>query len=262
MDNLSRCNDIVNALSNNCKRLVKCADDSVVLATYETKNINSDILKCHDVVKSDSEETLPWVLTDNFRKDLIRGVMDKCGSRAVAAASVPASETAMCRSVLPGLVTIRSRLRQKAAENNDDTITTEDFKAFFEDHLCNNELCVRDAFAGDKPLPPLNVSHPEWFYLPEDDLHGYLDRAIAYVINFLASPASERCYLCDIFFKITEEQDAIDLYGLPEQFRINDTICSLYGRYSIPDGKLSGLKIRSSGKDGGFVSTWKNKTFY
>jgi hypothetical protein len=256
MRDLSRCNDIVNAVSNSCKRLVRCADGCVVVATHEPTDMNSDVTKCLHATREISpteDETVPRVFTENFKKDLMTGVFDKCIPWVAKANE--RSETAMCRAVLPGLSTIRYRLRQMAAENNDDTLTSGDISSFFDDHKCTNELCVRDAFGTS--LPPLNVSHPEWFYFPDD--RGYLDKASCYIKHFLAAPCSSRCYLCDTFFRLTEEQDSVDLYGLPEQFRLNDIICSLYGRYEVK-GELCGMKITSGGTY--FVTTWKNRVYY
>lgn len=262
MQDLSRCNDIVNAVSNNCKRLAKCVDGSVVLTTHESKDMNSDVNVCRKILEEEAvhgeDQTVPRALNGNFEKDLLAGVFDKCGPWAVK--SNERAEIAMCRAVLPGLNTIRKKLWQMARENCDDTLNSEEISIFFDHYVCTNELCLRGAFRGNDidTLPCLNVSHPEWFYFPDDS--GYFNNAVSYIKLFLASPCSKRCFLCDTFFRLTEQQDAVDLYGLPEQFRLNDIICSMYGRYEV-NGRLCKLKISPSGKTD-FIATWDNKVYY
>lgn len=110
---LSRCNDIVNAVSNKCTRLVECADGSIVLTTHEPKDVNYDAQICQKAVSADNmeDQSLPRVFTEKFKGDLMGCVFDKCipwvakeNERAVVA---------MCRAVLPRLTTVRSKLRQR-----------------------------------------------------------------------------------------------------------------------------------------------------
>lgn len=122
MQDLSRCNDIVNAVSNKCNRLVECADGSIILTTHEPKDVNYDAQMCQQAVSADSmeDQTVPRVFTENFKKDLMSGVFDKCVPWVANAKQ--RAEVAMCRAVLPGLMTVRTRLRQMAAEAKNDKI--------------------------------------------------------------------------------------------------------------------------------------------
>lgn len=253
MEDLSRCNDIVNAVSNGCKRLVRCADGSVILTTHEPVSVDKDILDCEEAMDVEGRPP-PRVFTERFKKDLLDSVLDKCMPGGAPEAG--RADAALCRATLPGLVTVRTKLRQKAMEMGSDTLTAADLSSFF-GRVCTNELCVRDTFGVD--LPPLNVSHPPWFYFPEDE-KDYAPRAMAYVKSFLAYPCSSRCVLCDTFFALTEEDEPVDLYGLPEQFKLRNSICCLYGRYEIDAGQLDQLKIVSHGSH--FVANWKGRVHY
>lgn len=258
MQAVSKLNDVVNGLANHCKRLVECADGSIVITNQEAgTDLNTDAERClESMQESVEDQTLPRVFTEKFKSDLLAPVYKKC---LPPLSTDKRARDALCCAVLPGLASLRRTLRQQLAEMNDDTVSTDDLKTFFDNHLCDNPLCVKDAFKADpKPLPRLNVSHPEWFYFPRAP--EYTARAAAYIKLFLKDPCSRRCALCDTFFKITEGQDPVDLYGLPEQFKINDSICSLYGRYTL-DQPLAGLKIKTSGGSD-FVVTWADKIYY
>lgn len=268
LEDLSRCNDIINAISNNCKRLVRCEDGSVVLTNQETgKDLNFDADACRASMTGMKENpSLPGVFTQKFKSDMMADIYKRCmpGGQIRADEERKRAREALCKASLPGLTALRRTLRRMLAEINDDTLTSEDLTTFFERHLCDNPMCVKDAFkdkADCNALPRLNVSHPDWFYFPTDE--GYLGKATAYIKLFLKDPCSKRCALCDLFFRITEEDDPVDLYGLPEQFRLNDNICSLYGRYTINQKQhpLAKLTIKTSGGID-FVVTWGHDIYF
>ena len=265
LEDLSRCNDIVNAISNNCKRLVRCVDGSVVLTNQESgRDLNFDADACRASMEGMEEDpSLPRVFTEKFKTDMLAGIYQRCMPNGRADEREKRARGALCKASLPGLTALRRTLRRMLAETNDDTLTSEDLVEFFEGHLCGNPMCVKDAFKADKTpdlLPRLNVSHPDWFYFPLD--YGYLAKATAYIKLFLKDPCSKRCALCDTFFRITEEDDPVNLYGLPEQFTLNDNICSLYGRYTLNQKRhpLAKLTIKASGGID-FVATWGDEIY-
>lgn len=262
MEDLSRCNDIVNAISNNCKRLVRCVDGSVVLTNQEIGNdLNADADACRQILQEFKEDpTMPRVFTNKFKADLLAGVYKKC---------IPFEDRekrtreALAKASLPGLTALRRTLTRMLAEVNDDTLTSEDLSIFFDKHLCDNPMCVKDEFKEETEdfLPRINVFHPEWFYFPTE--RGYLSKAVAYIKIFLKDPCSRRCALCNLFFDITEGDEPVDLFGLPEQYTLNDNICSLYGKFTVSKNPspLSKLIIkRSGGID--FIATWGDKIFF
>lgn len=264
---LSRCNDIVNAISNNCKRLVRCEDGSVVLTNQECgTDLNFDADECRTSMEGMTEDpTLPRVLTEKFKRDILDRVYRECLPQQANEQEKRARE-ALCKASLPGLTALRRTLRLMLAEMKDDTLTSDDLVNFFEGHLCSNPMCIKDAFRDTSesdciPLPRLNVSHPEWFYFPVSI--GYLAKATAYIKLFLKDPCSKRCALCDTFFRVTEEDTPVNLYGLPEQFTLNINICSLYGRYTFDHKShpLAKLTIKTSGGTD-FVVTWGNEIYF
>lgn len=260
LEDLSKCNDIVNAISNSCKRLVKCHDGSILIVNQDAGcDVNHDAERCAESMQGSIEDqTLPRVFTEKFKSDLLSAVYKKCVPSTLTS---DRAREALCKSVLPGLTVLRRTIRQRLAELNNDTLTTKNIDCFFDTHLCTNPMCIKDAFKDKNdpnPLPRLNVSHPEWFYFPED--LGYLTKAVAYMKMFLKDPCSRRCALCDIYFKITEGDEEIDLFGLPEQFRLNDSICSLYGKYTL-QGPLVKLIIKASGGTD-FIVYWGDEIFH
>lgn len=266
LENISRCNDIVNAISNNCKQLVRAADGSVFLLNQEggtnREDINRDAEDCEAVMSRDVEDnTLPWVFTDKFRKDMLMSIYGMAiPGLATNRTSKEDANEAFARSLLPGLVSLKTRIRQLLAESNNDSLSSSALAAFFDDHLCENVMCVRHAVGDD--IPPLNVSHPDWVYFP-DSSKQYLSDMVGYIKLFLNNPVSKRCSLCDTYFKLTDSDSKIDLFGLPEQFKIDKTICSLYSRHRPVDmGNIcTSLKIkRVVGED--FMVELGGKIYY
>lgn len=268
LDDLSRCNDLTNAINNSCKRLVEARDKSIFILNQEgginRESLNRTATECAEYITPDegAEETLlPWVFRDKFISELMSDVF----KRAIPAynrSETPTKEiemTALGRSVLPGLATIRATIRQMLAETNNDSLSSVNLTTFFDDHLCGNVLCIKDAFGTD--LPRLNVSHPRWFYFPDDK--NYLSNVIVYLRSFIKEPVSHRCSLCDMFFSITQEETPIDLFGLPEQFRINNTICAIYGKFQTDQENMGGLNLSiQKYPDGQFVSTIGGTLYY
>ena len=236
---LAVCNDAVNAISNSCKRLVRCGDGSLLPLNQEggvtREDINNDALDCMRYFDQQTENPdLPWVFGEKFRKDIMDKVYRECIPALKGSAHPDDALVSFCRSLLPGLKTLRRTLRQKLAETNNDSLTVETFNAFF-DFQCTNVMCAAKAFVSNdedvENFPPPNVAHPWWVYNP--DAPGYLRNIVVYIRSFVKNPLSKRCTACNLYFRLTEGDEPVDLFGLPEQFIVNDSICSLYGMYKI-----------------------------
>lgn len=231
---MSRCNDIVNAICNSCKHLVRASDGSLLLLNKEggdtPEELNADSVGCAEVVNGEMVETLPRIFTNKFREDMMTSLYT---------AAVPAHHlqqkpadphAAFARSIIPGLKRLRCTLSQMMAQEQLDDVLPAEISAFFDDHLCTSPLCLRQKFG--KGIPLLNVSHPPWFYLPKDT-PDYLYKCAGYIQSFLKTPVSSRCGLCDIYSSVCDSVTPINLFGLPEQFSVNSTICSLYSRHEV-----------------------------
>ncbi|KAK3761557.1 hypothetical protein RRG08_010281 [Elysia crispata] len=252
---LMKCNDVVNAINNSSKRLVRCADDSLAILNQDggdnADDLNHDLDMCRESFRTSarSDSTLPKAFTNDFRKELMEGVYAACLSTSARDAEYrDMSKKAFCKSLLPGLKSVRDALRQRLAENNVTNLSGEMLATFFEKHVCDNEMCASKAFCGgDETIPNPNVSHPDWFYFPEKNPSKYHVDAVTYITAFLADPVSNRCSACDLYFKVTEGDDPVDLFALPENFAVNTHICSLVGMYKLnPEvNYLTGLLIKT-----------------
>lgn len=238
---MSKCNDLMNAINNSCKRLTRCEDGSIFPLNQEggvsSEEINSDVYDCMSYFDDQVEDpTVPWVFTEKFKKDIV----DKVYTDAIPSLKTNADDAlvAFCRSLIPGLPTVRRTLRQMLAEMNVDALQEGQISAFF-DVQCTNPMCAAKAFVSptEDPdtFPPPNVAHPRWIY-DSTSCEDYLTKMVLYIKEFVAKPISKRCSACNLFFRLTEGEEPVDLFGLPEKFIVNDSICSLYGMYSINAG--------------------------
>ena len=234
MTNLSKCNDIVNAFGNSCKRLVKCEDDTIILLNQEggvtRKQLNSDLEDCKTKLSAIREDPmLPWVFTSKFREDIMGQMYREC-LPTVSSKDKDLDIELFCKSLLPGLTTLRRTLRQMLAETSNDSLSSEEISKFF-GFTCTHPMCASKVFRETADIPPPNVSHPMWLY--NTNTPDYIQRTVMYIRDFNKRQVSKRCTACDLYFRLTEGEDAVDLFGLPEQFVVNDSICSLYGMFKI-----------------------------
>ena len=263
LEALYRVNDVVNAISNTCKTFVRAEDGSVFILNQEggleERIINKDIIECNYALENcRSGDDVPiYAFTEKFKDDLMNSVYN---------AVLPNHKSKMDRyhkkialGSMPGLKCIKDKICRLLGEYKlIDKLSNTDIETFFEKHTCDNPMCVsKEFFSLDEPdieFPKLNVSHPDWFYyLPDskEEDEAYLKNLIPYMKLFLKEPVSRRCVLCDIYFSLTEGEDAVTILGLPEEFIINDTICNLYGRFSVDLNTccLGSLKILRTKND-------------
>ena len=139
MQDISKLNDVVNAISNNCKVLVKCSDDKTVVLLNQEGGINTEDLS-RDAVdaatftfQNNNKENsqLPRVFTNTFRKDLLDDIYKQSIPLLRKFSDKRAKDDeAYARSMLPGLRTIRRRLRQLLAESNNHSLTESQLTEF------------------------------------------------------------------------------------------------------------------------------------
>ena len=244
---LCSANDVVNALGNTCKRIVAGAGGEMMPLNLENgvthKELNDDIDDCRE--RMDEVEKLPYAFTARFRKDMLDDIYK---STVQPIQQHPPCET-FARSLLPGLLTLRSKLERMIAEARLIQPTPQALDSFFDDHKCMSPLCLRSLYKLPVQLP---VSHPAWFYYPpEYESMEYLVKAVKYITAFLKKPFSNQCALCDLYFTLAAEDrgPAMNLAGLPEEFRFNRNICLMYGGWSsdnISQAQLSFKPTTSS----------------
>ena len=251
---LSRANDVVNSINNTCKTFVKAQDGNIFILNQEggleERVINQDVIECNKALEnSKSGDDLPiYIFTEKFKDDMLNTVYK---SVIPSYDEINKFNLKIGMGCIPGLICIKSIINSLLGEYNlSNQITTNELDTFFNKHKCDNPLCAsKDFFTmikADSETPMLNVSHPEWIYnLPKQNEEcEYVQKFIQYLKFFLNEPVSKKCVLCDIFFTLTESEDAVNLFGLPEEFIINETICNLYGKFSLKQIKSVGsLKI-------------------
>ena len=236
---LSRANDVVNAISNTCKTLVKAHDGNIFLLNQEgglqERIINHDTVECGlELEKCKSGDDLPiYAFSEKFKDDMLNTVYKSVIPNYYEQVNDDCGNLKMALGCIPGLVTIKNRVCALLGEYNlSNQVSSSDLDNFFIKHKCDNPLCAsKDFFYMIKPgsePPMLNVSHPDWLYNTphtKDEDHEYVHKFIQYIKLFLSEPVSKKCVLCDIFFTLTESENSVNLFGLPEEFIMNETIC-------------------------------------
>ncbi|GFR77351.1 hypothetical protein ElyMa_003965800 [Elysia marginata] len=253
LQDLSRVNDLVSAIDNTTHKLVRCHDGTLLPLMYDggsnPEDLNRDISDCKKVYDGLACEDTPppAVFTKKFREDMIGEFYDAAVSQAVTGTPLSSENRydndfidAFCRSLVPGLPSLKHTITGLFHDKRLDGLREDDINTFFS-YRCTDSMCaskalwdgvkVNDDFTVDDPIPPPNVKHPNWFYYPE--MNGnYATDVFVYIRDFLNEPSSHKCSACDVDCCLMDDDRPVDLFGLPETFHLNMTICVLYGLYT------------------------------
>lgn len=248
---LSRASDATNAIGNTCKSIVRAVSGELFPLNAEngrSKDIlNGSVNHCRTHL--DEAESLPYMFTSKFKRDILGQVYDQLVPPVVDGEDIHEKYTmdGFIKSLLPGQIELRRKLADGIARLGLVAPSGETLDDFFDSHVCTSDLCIRLFYKVNVMLP---VSHPPWFYYSGDDIK-FIPRAAEYIISFMKQPKSRQCGLCDLYFAMVDENASpmvVNLAGFAEPFKLNETIYSLYCRDVIPEatGKLEFIKINNA----------------
>lgn len=263
IDDLTRVNELVSAIDNTTHKLAVCPDGTLLSIMHDGGStpdaLNRDINNCREIYEAeanaDESDKPPSVFTARFRKDMMESFYQAASRQAIGGTPLTNKTKAdenfidvFCRSLVPGLPSLRRHLLRLVADRRIASLSQDEIDTFLS-YRCSERMCaskglwdgvhVNDDLSVDDPIPPPNVKHPHWLYYPEDNQPQYCADAVVYIKEFLHDQSSHQCSACDVDYCILDDRAPIDLFGLPETFRLNQTICAFYGLHTPSENAMS-----------------------